>query len=85
MDTSALTGESMPRAMGPGDEALAGMVNTSGAITLKVLRPYAQSAVARVLQLVEEASSRKAHTERFITRFSRYYTLQSLRWPQRWP
>lgn len=74
MDTSALTGESMPRAMGPGDEALAGMVNTSGAIILKVLRPYAQSAVARVLQLVEEASSRKAHTERFITRFSRYYT-----------
>ena len=74
MDTSALTGESMPRAMGPGDEALAGMVNTSGAITLKVLRPYAQSAVARVLQLVEEASSRKARTERFITRFSRYYT-----------
>ena len=56
MDTSALTGESMPRAMGPGDEALAGMVNTSGAIILKVLRPYAQSAVARVLQLVEEAS-----------------------------
>ena len=74
MDTSALTGESMPRAMGPGDEALAGMVNTSGAVTLEVLRPYAQSAVARVLQLVEEASSRKAHTERFITRFSRYYT-----------
>jgi Cd2+/Zn2+-exporting ATPase len=74
MDTSALTGESMPRAMGPGDEALAGMVNTSGAVTLGVLRPYAQSAVARVLQLVEEASSRKAHTERFITRFSRYYT-----------
>jgi len=74
MDTSALTGESMPRAMGPGDEALAGMVNTSGAIILKVLRPYAQSAVARVLQLVEEASSRKAHTERFITRFSRCYT-----------
>jgi Cd2+/Zn2+-exporting ATPase len=74
MDTSALTGESMPRAMRPGDEALAGMVNASGAITLKVLRPYAQSAVARVLQLVEEASSRKARTERFITRFSRYYT-----------
>ena len=74
MDTSALTGESMPRAMGPGDEALAGMVDTSGAITLQVLRPYAESAVARVLQLVEEASARKAHTERFITRFSRYYT-----------
>lgn len=74
MDTSALTGESMPRAMGPGDEALAGMVNTSGAVTLEALRPYAQSAVSRVLQLVEEASSRKAHTERFITRFSRYYT-----------
>jgi len=74
MDTSALTGESMPRAMRPGDEVLAGMVNTSGAVTLEVLRPYAQSAVARVLQLVEEASSRKAHTERFITRFSRYYT-----------
>ena len=74
MDTSALTGESMPRAMGPGDEALAGMVNIRAAVTLRVVRPYAQSAAARVLQLVEEASTRKARTERFITRFSRYYT-----------
>ncbi len=74
MDTSALTGESMPRAIAQGDEALAGMVNISAAVTLRVLRPYAQSAAARVLRLVEEASARKARTERFITRFSRYYT-----------
>ncbi|MEA4882477.1 MAG: heavy metal translocating P-type ATPase [Clostridia bacterium] len=74
VDTSALTGESMPRPVGLGDEVLAGMVNTSGVITLSVERPYAESAVARVLSLVEQAAGRKAQTERFITTFSRYYT-----------
>ncbi|MBO8126902.1 MAG: cadmium-translocating P-type ATPase [Firmicutes bacterium] len=74
VDTSALTGESVPRRVEPGDEALAGMVNTSGVLTLKVTRPFGDSAVARVLDLVEKASSRKARTEKFITKFAHYYT-----------
>ena len=74
MDTSALTGESMPRALGDGDQALAGMINRSATVTIKVLKEYSKSSVARILELVEEAQARKAHTERFITTFSRYYT-----------
>ncbi len=74
MDTSALTGESMPRTFGAGDQALAGMINRSAAVTVRTLRPYSDSSAARILELVEEAETRKAHTERFITTFSRYYT-----------
>lgn len=74
MDTSALTGESMPRSLGNGDQALAGMINRSATITIQVQKKYSESSVARILELVEEAQARKAHTERFITTFSRYYT-----------
>ncbi|NLN16689.1 MAG: cadmium-translocating P-type ATPase [Firmicutes bacterium] len=74
MDTSALTGESMPRSLGVGEKALAGMVNTRGVVVIEVEHPYSESSVARILRLVEEAGERKAHTERFITTFSRYYT-----------
>ena len=74
MDTSALTGESMPRSLGAGDKALAGMVNTRGVVAIEVNHSYAESSVARILRLVEEAGERKAQTERFITTFSRYYT-----------
>jgi len=74
LDTSALTGESLPRSVGLGDTALAGMVNTTGVFTLEVSKVYADSAVARILQLVEQASERKAPTERFITTFARVYT-----------
>ncbi len=74
LDTSALTGESVPRRADLGDEVLAGMVNTGGLLTLKVTRHFKESSVARILALVEEASDRKAPTEQFITRFSRYYT-----------
>ncbi|MBT9133586.1 MAG: Zinc-transporting ATPase [Firmicutes bacterium] len=74
LDTSALTGESLPRAVGLGDTALAGMVNTTGVFTLEVHKVYADSAVARILELVEQASERKAPTERFITTFARVYT-----------
>jgi Cd2+/Zn2+-exporting ATPase len=74
MDTSALTGEAMPRSVSVGDKALAGMVNTRGVIVIEVDYPYAESSVARILRLVEEAGERKAQTERFITTFSRYYT-----------
>lgn len=74
VDTSALTGESVPRRITKGDEVLAGMVSTSGLLTVKVEKPFAESAVARILQLVEEAADRKARTEQLITGFARYYT-----------
>ncbi len=74
VDTSALTGESEPRSVAKGDEVLSGMVNMSGLLTVRVTKPFSDSTVSRILQLVEEAGSRKAMAERFITRFSRYYT-----------
>jgi len=74
VDTSALTGESVPRRAEVGDTVLAGSVNTRGLITMRVSRPYGESSIARILQMVEEAAARKAPTERMITRFARYYT-----------
>ncbi|MGE5553934.1 MAG: heavy metal translocating P-type ATPase [Betaproteobacteria bacterium] len=74
LDTSALTGESVPRRVRRGDQVLAGMVSTSGLLTVKVGKPASESAISRILQLVEGAAGRKAQTERFITTFSRYYT-----------
>ncbi|MFS8641070.1 MAG: heavy metal translocating P-type ATPase, partial [Symbiobacteriaceae bacterium] len=74
VDTSALTGESAPRAAGVGDAVLAGTVNLQGLITVRVTRPFGESSIARVLRLVEEAASRKAPTERAITAFARWYT-----------
>lgn len=74
LDTMALTGESVPRDVGPGSQALSGMVNTNGLLQIQVLRPFAESTASRILEMVENASYRKAKTERFITRFSRIYT-----------
>ncbi|GFN21982.1 heavy metal translocating P-type ATPase [Thermanaeromonas sp. C210] len=74
VDTSALTGESVPRKVEAGEKVLAGMVNTQGLLTVRVTKPYAKSSVARILELVENAAGRKAPTEQFITAFSRYYT-----------
>ncbi|OIQ12649.1 heavy metal translocating P-type ATPase [Neomoorella thermoacetica] len=74
VDTSALTGESVPRKVEAGEKVLAGMVNTQGLLTVRVTKPYAESSVARILELVENAAGRKAPTEQFITAFSRYYT-----------
>ncbi|HVJ49894.1 heavy metal translocating P-type ATPase [Desulfitobacterium sp.] len=74
LDTSALTGESVPRKAEKDDPVLAGMINTTGALTVRVLREYADSSVQKILDLVENASSRKAKTEKFITTFARYYT-----------
>lgn len=74
VDTAALTGEPMPREVLRGDEVLAGFVNQTGALTVRVTRPYAESTIARILRLMEDASARRAPTERFITRFARYYT-----------
>lgn len=74
LDTAALTGESVPRDVSPGDEAMAGFVNGSGLLTATVLRPYAESAVSRILKQTEEAQARKAPAEKFITRFAAIYT-----------
>ena len=74
VDTSALTGESVPRKVEAGDNVLSGMVNSSGVLTVQVTRLYTESSVQKILELVENAGSRKAQTEKFITTFSRYYT-----------
>lgn len=74
VSTSALTGESLPRQLGPGKEVLAGFINTSGVLRIKVSKEFGESTVAKVLELVENASSRKAPTENFISKFARYYT-----------
>lgn len=74
VDTSAITGESVPRAFHPGDELLSGTINQSGLLTLEVTKPYADSTIAKILDLVENASSQKAPTENFITRFAKVYT-----------
>jgi Zn2+/Cd2+-exporting ATPase len=74
VDTSALTGESVPRKVGVGNTVLAGMINTTGVLTVRVMKEYADSSVQKILDLVENASTRKANTEKFITTFARYYT-----------
>ncbi len=74
VDTSAITGESVPRAFHPGDELLSGTINQSGLLTLEVTKPYADSTIAKILDLVENAISQKAPTENFITRFAKVYT-----------
>ena len=73
-DTSALTGESLPQTINRGEEVLAGMIVSGQAIRLKVTKPYEQSALARILALVQDASERKAPAELFIRRFARIYT-----------
>lgn len=74
MDTSALTGESVPREIETGSEVLGGFVNKNGLIHIKVSKVFGESTVTKILNLVENASSRKAPTENFITKFARYYT-----------
>ena len=72
--TKALTGESVPRSIRKGDEALSGCINQSGLLTLKVTKSFGESTVSKITDLVENASARKAPTENFITTFARYYT-----------
>ena len=74
LDTSALTGESMPREAHAGDEIISGCINQTGVLEVKVTTPYEESTVERILSLVEEATDKKASTEAFITRFARWYT-----------
>ncbi len=74
LDTAALTGESLPRSVTVGEEALSGCINQSGLLKIRVTKPFAQSTVSKILELVEEASERKSKSEAFITRFAKYYT-----------
>lgn len=74
LDTSALTGESLPKKVTEGDEILSGAINKSGVITVKVTKSFGESTVAKILDLVQNSSSKKAPTENFITKFARYYT-----------
>lgn len=74
VDTSALTGESVPRHIVPGEEILSGFINKEGLLYVQVERSAKDSTVSRILDLVENASSKKAPSEKFITKFSRYYT-----------
>ncbi|MBE6969732.1 MAG: cadmium-translocating P-type ATPase [Ruminococcaceae bacterium] len=74
VDTAALTGESLPRELGVGDEIISGCINLSGVLRIRTTKPFGESTVARILELVENASSRKSRSEAFISRFARYYT-----------
>lgn len=74
VDTKALTGESVPRTIHQGDDAISGCINQSGVLTIQVTKAFGESTVAKIIDLVENASSRKAPTENFITTFARYYT-----------
>jgi len=74
VDTSALTGESVPRSVKVGDSILSGFLNKNGVIEVAVEKPFAESTVVKILDLVQNASGRKAPTENFITKFARYYT-----------
>lgn len=74
LDTKALTGESIPRDVSKGDAVISGCVNGNGLLEIEVTKEYGQSTVAKILELVENAGSRKAEAENFITKFARYYT-----------
>lgn len=74
IDTSALTGESVPRTVKVGEIVLAGTINQSGVLTIRVTKRFGESSIAKILDLVENATSKKAETEKFITQFARYYT-----------
>ena len=74
LNTSALTGESLPRETGVGDEVISGCINMNGVLKIRTTKEFGESTVSRILELVEESSSRKSKSENFITKFARYYT-----------
>ncbi len=74
INTSALTGESIPKDVAPGDGVMSGTININGLLTARVIKEYGESTVTKILELVQDAGSRKARTESYITRFARYYT-----------
>lgn len=74
LDTAALTGEALPREVAPGDSAISGCINLRGTLTIRVTKEFGDSTVAKILDMVENASSKKAKAENFISKFARYYT-----------
>ncbi len=74
LDTSALTGESVPRSVSTGDEVMSGCINLNGVVRARVTKPFGESTVSRILDLVENSSAKKAKAENFITKFARFYT-----------
>ena len=74
INTSALTGESLPRDVIPGEEIISGCINLSGLIRVRTTKPFGESTVSKILELVENSGSRKSHSEQFISRFARVYT-----------
>lgn len=74
LDTSALTGESIPRKVQEKDSVLSGMINQNGVLTIRVTKPFSESTISKILEMVENATSNKAQTEKFITTFAKYYT-----------
>ena len=74
LDTAALTGESVPRVVGPGNQVISGCINMTGVLRVRTTKPFGESTVSRILELVENARETKARTESFITRFARVYT-----------
>ncbi len=74
VDTAALTGESLPRDIAPGDDVISGCINLTGLVRVRVTKAFSESTVSKILDLVENASSKKAKTETFISKFSKYYT-----------
>ena len=74
IDTAALTGESLPRDVKPGDDVISGCINQSGLLYVRVTKKFGESTVSKILELVENSSSKKAKAENFITKFARYYT-----------
>ena len=74
LDTSTLTGESLPRDVEPGSQVLSGSINKNGVLTIEVSKEFGESTISKILELVQNASSKKAPTENFITKFARYYT-----------
>ena len=74
LNTAALTGESMPREVAAGDEVLSGCVNLSGTLKIRTTKPFGESTVSKILQMVENAASKKARSENFITKFAKVYT-----------
>lgn len=74
LDTSALTGESVPREVSEGDSVISGCINKNGVLKIKTTKPFGESAVSKILELVENSGAKKAKTEKFISKFARYYT-----------
>ncbi|MDD6448377.1 MAG: heavy metal translocating P-type ATPase, partial [Lachnospiraceae bacterium] len=74
LDTSALTGESLPRSVHPGDDVISGCINTSGLLKIRTSKEFGESTASKILEMIEDASSRKSRSEAFITKFARVYT-----------